>query len=170
MNLNLPIMRLAQIPDGRAGVEVTLNLMRAYVRQFRKTPLIRGLALDNVAHLPQKIWMLEIQAQFDFVRNNIRYVGDVKNVETLQDPFRTLQLGQGDCDDFCVLLASLLNAIDYDCRFVACGREKGIFEHVYVQCELPNRRRTINLDATEPHPMGWQPDGMADWFPIDIDP
>lgn len=168
MGLALPVMRLAHIPDGVAGVDVTLNLMASIVRQYRRTPRIRTLAMEIVQPLPGKNWLAEIGAVFDWVRRNIRYTQDVNGVETLQTPDWTLNLGAGDCDDMTMLLQSLLESIGYPTRFVACGRHAGNYDHVFTQVRLPDSSRLISLDPTEPHPMGWAPQGLGCYKPRDV--
>ncbi len=55
-----------------------------------------------------------------FVRDNIRYIKDIRDVETVAYPDITLQQGQGDCDDKSVLLASLLESIGHPTP-LCCG-------------------------------------------------
>lgn len=143
------------IPKGVAGTKATLNLMRDIVRMYRKHPLIRQTAAELVSDLPQKSWIGEIDRLHRFVRDHIRYLKDTRGVETVQTPTVTLDLGQGDCDDKSVLLASLLESIGHPTRFVAIGYQPGRYEHVYVETKLNNS--WISLDPTEPVPVGWTP-------------
>jgi transglutaminase-like putative cysteine protease len=113
-----------------------------------------------VAGLAPKDWIGELRALFNFVRDRIRYVKDVRGLETLQTPPATLEVGQGDCDDKSTLLAALLESIGHPTRFVAVGFvQPGRYSHVYVESRAGSR--WIALDATMPHDAGWMPPGAV---------
>lgn len=150
---------LGSIPDGPAGVRVTLKLMRQLTRDARTDPSIRGLALQLVAGLRQKDYRGEVAAIHAFVRDRIRYVRDVHNVETLQTPRKTLELAAGDCDDKAMLTAALLEAIGYATRFSAVGFRPGHFAHVFPEVKLG--AAWLPLETTENWPMGKRPPGIA---------
>lgn len=144
-------------PDGSDGVKNTLRHMRAFVRAGRVDPSIRSTALNLLALVPERDTQGEIRVLFEFVRDRIRYVSDVLDVETLADAKRTLETAAGDCDDKAILLASLLESVGIGTQFVATGYETpGFFEHVYVRALTPNGQ-WLPLDASEPHAMGWEP-------------
>jgi predicted transglutaminase-like cysteine proteinase len=145
------------LADGRAGILQTAGAMRELVNDYKKTLTIRNLALHLVQNLPAKDQLSEVEALFTFVQSSIRYVKDIYGVETLSSPDRTLESGQGDCDDQAVLLASLLEAIGYQTCFKLAGYSSTDFQHVYT-CVFVNGD-LINLDTTEPQPMGWEPPG-----------
>ncbi len=132
--------------------------MSNLVKNYKKDLQIREHAMELVAHLPQKAWQAEIAALFVFVRDDIRYVRDVNNVETVATPVKTLEYGQGDCDDKSVLLASLLESIGHPTAFVAIGYSPDTFMHVYVQTRLNSG--WVGLETTEPWPMGKRPSGL----------
>jgi len=93
---------------------------------------------------------------YRFVRDSIRYVQDVNEIETVQEPQKTLEFGAGDCDDKATLLAALLESIGHPTRFVAIGFEPGIFSHVYVESRIGDS--WVAMETTEPVEMGWEPD------------
>ena len=159
-----------EIPTGARGTRQTLRLMSKLVREFRTSDTIRRTAANIVEGFPSQAFRDEVRALFSFVRDDIRYLGDVNEVETIQAPDVTLATGQGDCDDKAALLAALLQSIGYKTQFVAVGfSEPGVFEHVFVRVLLGNQM--ISLDPTveggacapaytgEPCPgdMGWEP-------------
>lgn len=146
---------LHDIPDGRRGTLVTLKLMRALVRAAKTTPVIRNLALSLTGNLQQKDYVGEVRRIHAYVRDNTRYLRDVRGVETVQTPAKTLELGQGDCDDKATLLASLLESIGHPTRFVAMGFKDGDFCHVYVETRMG--LKWIGLETTEPVSVGWYP-------------
>lgn len=50
----------------------------------------------------------------DYITQNIKYVPDIFNVETLQSPLITLENKFGDCDDHVILFCTMLKSIGYD--------------------------------------------------------
>lgn len=141
---------LAGIPDGVDGTIVTLDIMRRYVRQFRTNPQIVELARSLVRDIPGKDFASEAARLQDWVRANIRYTMDVYDVETLQTPLATLSVRQGDCDDQATLLATLLNALGHEARFVAVGFVPDNFEHVLVETRSAPGAPWVPVETTEP--------------------
>lgn len=148
---------LLSLASGEEGIRQTLRLMSKIVQEGKKNPIIRHTAQSLVAHLAPKNWWAEVDALFRFVRDEIRYVRDVRGVETLHLPQQILKQRQGDCDDKSVLLASLLEAISHPTRFVAVGRTPNQFCHVLVEVRMG--AKWLPLETTEPVPMGWTPPG-----------
>lgn len=151
---------LSAIPDGKPGTLATLKLMRELVRQGKKTLPIRSLAVELVRGNAQKDWLGEVRSIQEFVRDRIRYVKDVVDVETLQTPDKTLLIGSGDCDDKSVLAASLLEAIGHPTRFVAVSFDG--LEYVHVYPETLVGRAWLSVETTEPVSVGWQPSGVVE--------
>lgn len=152
---------LMAIPSGAAGVAATLEVMRALAREGRTHPAIRAKAVELVQGLPQKKWIAEIAALHKFVRDRVRYVRDVRDVETVHAADAVLELRSGDCDDKSVLLASLLEAIGHPARFVAVGFEPGRYSHVYVETLVGRSPgKWLPLETTEPVEVGWAPKGV----------
>jgi len=147
---------IVQIPDGVAGTEATLRAMREMVKRCRVNPQIRQAATTVAFLQPEKNHYAEAEAIFNEVRDGVRYMRDVYAVETLQEPPTTLALRLGDCDDQTTLLASMLEAIGIPTRFVVAGYNGDQYEHVYLQAWLDDAG-WVDMDATEPHPMGWAP-------------
>lgn len=137
--------------------------MQGLVKTGRRDPVIRELSANLVLPLPAKDFQAEAETLFNFVQSNIRYTMDINDVETLHPAQWVLENGYGDCDDFSVLLASMLESIGHKCRFMAVsfdGPED--FEHVLIQTKIGNR--WIAADATEPNPFGWEPPGIQYWL------
>ena len=154
------------IPPGADQTREALKLMRRMVRESKRTPEIRELAVTLTNDLPNRARRAEVARCFDFVQQTIRYTGDVTDVETLQLPADTLRLGAGDCDDMAMLLASLLEAIGHDTRFSALAFIKdpaGRYCYGHVITETPwghyadNRIEWLSMDPTVDQPMGWRP-------------
>lgn len=158
MTPNMATYKLLTINSGNAGTRDTLKLMTDIVKNFKRNPTIRELALALTRNLPQKKWLAEVQAIHRFVRDGVRYVKDIRGVETLQTPIQTLRLGCGDCDDKSILAASLLEAIGHPTRFKAVGQEAGRFSHVYPETKVGGK--WLSVECTEPVEVGHQLAGI----------
>ena len=152
---------LKEIPSGPRGTRATLREMAKLVRRYRVNPRIRELALDVVRPVPgHKNFRGQVAALHNFVRSNIQYVRDVNGVETLQTPAKTLEYGQGDCDDQSTLLATLLETVGFRARFRAIKIDaSGPFCHVFSEVSLG--RGWVPLETTERWPMGTEPPRVA---------
>jgi len=148
-----PTARLVSLPDGIAGVRRTLKYMVGLTRKGKLHLNVRLAAVRILedAHLLQRDRAGIISALHAFVRDNIRYVNDIRGVETLQAPERTLELRAGDCDDKSILLASLLEALGYKTRFHAVGFRPGVLSHVFP--EVWHGKAWLPLETTE----NWEP-------------
>lgn len=134
--------------------------MARLAREGSRRIELRNLAVQvttrgygTAAGLRQKDFLGEARRLSDWVRDHIRYVKDIEDVETLADPVSLLAIGAGDCDDKATLLAALLLAVGHTPRFKAMAQATpGEFSHVWVQDYLDGR--WIDLETTEPLPFG----------------
>lgn len=150
------------LPDGRAGTRETLKAMRDLVRDGKRSTMMRHIAQRIVAHVPGKDWNGEIAAVFAFVQSHVRYSLDVNGIEVVQRADVTLGLGYGDCDDFCVLLATLLECLGHVCYFCALGFDDVLaYNHVICLCSGAGESDLVALDATEQQPAGWFPPNVT---------
>lgn len=139
--------------------------MRNLVRSGKKSPRVRQTAVLLTQNLPQKDREEEIKALYRFVRDRIRYVRDIRGVETLHTADRVLENKQGDCDDKSILLASLLESLGFQTRFIAIGFSppKKLFGKLsssgysHVLPEVLLRGEWVSLETTEPVGLGWFP-------------
>jgi predicted transglutaminase-like cysteine proteinase len=169
MKMTVPVhlrktVTLAALPDGVAGVRATLALMVNIARQSKNNFAVRSQALQLVQSLPQKDYLAEVRAIQEYVRDGIRYVRDITDIETLATPIQTIQSMQGDCDDKALLASALLESIGHPTRFVAVGRSPGEFEHVLIETKMFFKGgvpKWIPVETTEPVPVGWYPPGMT---------
>lgn len=150
-------------PAGRAGPHHTLRMMRQLINEYKKQVEIIDTAIQVVFLVPEKDEMSEIDALFNFVRDNIRYTRDVHGVETLANPAITLQRKVGDCDDKTTLFATLAEAIGYPTQLVMAGYYGSRdFEHVY--CRVLTSQGWLDADTTEKFPLGFAPPGASVFF------
>lgn len=147
--------QLREISSGARGTLETLKLMRALVREGKRNLFVRQTATALISDLRQKDFAGEVKRIHAFVRDKIRYVKDIRGIETLHTPEKILEFGQGDCDDKSILVATLLEVIGHPTRFVAMGFKNGGFCHVYVETKIG--RKWIGVETTEPVSFGWTP-------------
>lgn len=150
---------LKGIPSGVGGVIATLDEMVKFARSGKRALSVRLAALEAVSEVPGKYYREEARAIQQFVRDRIRYVRDIRDVETLSAPEQTLEFGQGDCDDKSTLVAAMLESLGHPARFVAVAFRPGIYEHVYVETKIG--RNWISVETTEPVDFGWEPRGVV---------
>lgn len=156
-----PAYSLSGIPDGPDGTRQTLAIMRRIVKRYRTDPGIISLAHDIVREVPGKAYSAEAAAIQTWVRNNIRYTQDVYDVETLYTPDVLLVNRMGDCDDQSVLVATLLNAIGHEARFIAVSFAPDVFSHVLTETKIGDRWHP--LETTESCSFGQYP-----WVPGEV--
>lgn len=149
---------LSALPDGVRGVRQTLAHMVDLAKKGRADYRIRSRAEKIIRNIRQKNYLEEARAIQAWVRDNIRYTRDVRDVETLSSPDQTLARSQGDCDDKSLLVASLLESIGHQTRFVAVGTAPNDFEHVLAEVNIDGQ--WIAVETTENVPLGWYPDRM----------
>lgn len=141
-----------QYSNGKRGVIETLAVMRSLVQEGRIDLDVRAAAVSAIYLAPERDEPAEVRALYYLVRDTIRYVRDIHEVETISTPAKVLRARVGDCDDQSVLLASLLESVGYPTRFVAAGYgDAGEYTHVYVQVFIGE---WVDLDPTEPGDVG----------------
>lgn len=141
-----------------------VHAIRRAVDRGRQDPYIRRLAtwILNRDGVPARDERGEAQAIFDFA-TGIPFRRDPIGVELIQHvPFQleNLRLGAegNDCDDFVILVASLLESVGHPVR-IAVTRLPGAADdgHIYVETFLRNEGEWISLDATnERGGLGWE--------------
>lgn len=163
-----PPVRLTTIASGDAGTVQTLRVMRGFARDAVRNPdqIIRAKVRDLLSGLPPRQWMAEIRALHAFVRDSIRYLRDPVGVELVQTPEKTLEYGQGDCDDKATLLAAMLSAAGHPAQFVAIGLGGGPFSHVLVETQIGPR--WCPLETIIDKEPGWFPDGVTKAYRLKV--
>lgn len=153
-------MTLKGIPSGSAGTRATLREMNKIVQAAKRRFPMRELALSIVANLPPKCWSCEAKAIHEYVLDHVRYVRDIDGIETIAIPEKTLEYGQGDCDDLVVLAATLLQTIGHPVRFAAVGFNNRPYSHVLLETQIGNK--WVPMELTERNiPFGNAPPGVT---------
>lgn len=125
---------ICKISRGSEGTRETLSFMRNLSLQSARDPRIRSLGVSLVRHTDPRIDRERAARVLDWTQQHIQYVRDIRKIETLQAPQRTLIWRAGDCDDFSTLIAAILLSIGFQhLAFVAQKRFNfGGYKHVFV--------------------------------------
>lgn len=160
---NIPMTAtLQRAPSGRAAVFHTLRLVRDAIDKGKRDPEIMSAAVGVVYMQRERDDIGAAKALFQYVRDHIRYIRDVHNLETLAAPRLTLARQVGDCDDQTALLGAMLEAVGYPTRLVMAAYYSDDFEHIYLHVNVNGE--WFACDPTEHQPFGWEPPGAHKQF------
>lgn len=157
------------IRNGLGGNMDTVSIMKNLARKRSKEPVVRDLALNILRSygITSHQYLNECMAIGDYVKNNVRYLRDIDNVERLEDPLLMIQnlakgTAAGDCDDMSLLIATLLLSIGAQpfFRVVRYQGKHGPYNHIYVVCYERNGKtkpKRVVLDAiVKDKPIGYE--------------
>lgn len=138
---NVPVQRF-RLPLGEASVDATVDKMveMAMGQYGARSAKIRALAINIIrqAGIEQKDCYAQALALYNWVRDNIYYIKDPVNQETLLYPEETaFNSKASDCDDHVILLMALLAAIGIKSYPVVVGPEVKQYSHVYLHAVIP---------------------------------
>jgi hypothetical protein len=166
---------LISLPDGPARTRETLKTMRLLTIDGKCQPIVRDTACRIAQRCASQDFLCEIECVFRWVRDNIRYIRDVNDVETVHFADQIMAQRWGDCDDASVLLASMLESIGCSTRFVSVAFAGDDYSHVLAEVDVtaydvpaavPTRSDVdgsvwLSLDATTREKFGWFPPGVT---------
>jgi transglutaminase-like putative cysteine protease len=144
-------------------IEERLASIQDLVHKSIQDPEMRKLALQITSGCAERDGECEAQAVYQYVKQNVRYTGDiapikwpsgqVEGVDLYQSARRTLEFGGGDCDDQSILIATLLalNGITPRLRVMKESRGED-WSHIFPLAGLSknNPTRWVALDTTLP--------------------
>jgi hypothetical protein len=138
--------------DGDAGVEQTIELIRAVVANGLKDPFVRQTAGQITANVRSFDELGEVKAIYNWVRSHVRFRKDPVHHESVASARWTLTHLFGDCDDInAVLLPSLLGVLGYECRLITvAGHPEAPQTFTHIYCEVDLGGRWLPLDAARP--------------------
>lgn len=150
------------LPDGDAGVDRTIQWMKAlvYGPGGVKSAEVRQAAIEAVRGTERG--MQETAAILDWVKRNIEFRGEYQ--ETLQEPRMTLRYQAGDCDDQSMLAAAMLASLGFHTRFrtISLNDSPDELSHVYVEVRDKLTGSWVPLDPTVSRSYaGWEPEEIA---------
>lgn len=145
-----PVIRHVPLAQGAIGTFQTLGAMAACVRG-EIAPDFCGYECLKVRSLAESL--ITIEACFDYVAHKIAYGAHPIDRQVIQDACRTIQFKTGDCVSKSVLLASLLFAAGYPCKFIAqYWDDEQCYSHVYILArdEFGNEVRLDPVASDQP--------------------
>lgn len=132
--------------------------MRRLIDEGLTNPRLRYLVIQILrdSSVPQHEPMAEAAAIYNWVHSNIRFVNDPVDSdgdpkETLSPAIDILEFGGGDCDDFTVLLSTMLQIAGMPTHIVTVAsdpRDPSQYTHVYPEVEIDGA--WIPVDAARP--------------------
>lgn len=119
--------------------------------------------------VPEQDWDKEAVELFNWVRRNVRYTRDPATVDAYSSPDRSIATRSGDCDDFCIVLGSLLRASGVGrvkmrvvrTRNERTGTPAPDYDHIYLVADPGNTGKWMALDASQAQKAGWEVEGAA---------
>jgi len=143
------------LPDGDPGVSITVAHMRRLIDAGKKDPTVHELAAQIIQQCRVRAfdWMGEARAIYNWVLRNIRFTRDVYGKETLHAAAEILRLRIGDCDDFTILLCSLLGTIGHKTRIVTIAghpQDPTQFSHVFPEVLIGDKWITVDAARRSP--------------------
>lgn len=123
---------------GAQGIAETLQHMRRLVDRAFLHPSIRRIAVQAMGHCAPADRRCQAASIAAWVQRKMVFIRDPRGVEALHDPVMmslTIERGGkpfGDCDDFSMLIASMLKSVGLPATLRAVGFNGGNLSHVYV--------------------------------------
>lgn len=130
------------------------------VHKALRDPAYRERALRVTRRCPPRDDSCELAAIYEDTKKSIRYMADVRGIDTYQSPMRSREWGGGDCDDHLSDLIATATAAGFraGARIISPdGRE---YTHTYAIVGVPKEEptRVVTLDTTVPSAYpGWEP-------------
>lgn len=148
-------MSAVPLLSGDAGIAQTVSLMYKLIDEGVKNPTVNRYAIEIVKNVPQYDHTAEAFAIFETVLANFRFVNDPVGPDGAKETLRQipdiLAVGAGDCDDFTMLISTLLGTIGIETHIVTVAADPSdpeAFSHVYPEAKLDGQ--WIALDAARP--------------------
>jgi hypothetical protein len=152
------------LSNGDKGIRETLVRMKSLAREGAQHPTVWKVSrtLVGTKHpegpVPVRDQAGEAQRLLGWVQNNIRWTPDIGYAETLAGPWRTIEVGSGDCDDSSITLGALATSIGIPNRFKAIAANRDYpdeYTHVYNEMKL-NGRWVAADPSIQGVPLGWE--------------
>jgi len=115
-------VKVFHIPSWKDGDDRgRISALRQIAVEAGRDPRMATVAVDILreAKAPPRAYEKQAAALLRWVQHEVYYVNEPG--ERLQDPFYTLKVRYGDCDDMALLLASLCESLRLPWRFVISG-------------------------------------------------
>jgi hypothetical protein len=165
---------IIEIGMGEVAHKNTLKIMKNMINDGIEDWHIRETAQNIIRGIPERDKMGEANALFEYVQKNCRYTSDPCRLEMVQSPEVMLSdinekgIATGDCDDFSVLLCTLLKSVGFQVRLKAVafkGSDK--LSHVYLEVRINGK--FIPADAIRKDKnLGWESNAVSRQVLLDV--
>jgi transglutaminase-like putative cysteine protease len=98
-----------QYPEYTTNPEELFSLVNEKIDPYDVQ--VRTMAAASAKKYPGQYNIYQLCYLFDDTRESIQYVSDPRGKDLWSTPDETITVGAGDCDDYAILLASLIEAI-----------------------------------------------------------
>jgi transglutaminase-like putative cysteine protease len=157
------------------SVADTIVRMREIVRISQTSPIVLYRVQEATAGLQSTATDRDVvRAIFYWIKGHIVFTQDetlnqnlgmssfdAEDTELLitPDALLSMQTPQGDCDDFSMLAASMLGALNFNCAFVTIAADSSmsnVFSHVYLKVWLVDENKGMYFDCSHGLYPGWE--------------
>lgn len=152
-----------QLAGGDAGIAQTVRAMLRLIFTGKKNPDVHELAAGIVRSLPAYDDLATTRAIGEWVGSNVRFTSDVVDAETLHAAPDILRLRIGDCDDFTILICSLLETVGIPTRIITVStynEDPSQFSHVYPEAQVNGEWIAVDYARRNPA-LGRTPESAA---------
>lgn len=125
---------------------------------------VRTMAAASAKKYPGQYNVFQICALFDDTKEEIQYISDPRGKDVWSGPGETLTVDAGDCDDYAILLSSLIEAIGGTSRVYLTDTHA--FTAVYIGNETEEIADAIG-DYYGPVPIYYTTDQYGSWLLLD---
>jgi transglutaminase-like putative cysteine protease len=127
---------------------------------------VRKMAAVSAKKYPGKYNIYQLCSLFDDTKNNIQYISDPRGRDIWSPPYDTLKVGAGDCDDYAILLASLIESIGGTSRIYLTDT------HAFTAVYIGDEENTMDIvEAIRkyygPVPVYYTTDEYGSWLMLD---
>ncbi|MCL7411236.1 MAG: transglutaminase family protein [Methanosarcinaceae archaeon] len=128
---------------------------------------VREIAASSAKTYPGTYNIYQICAIFDYVKENIQYISDPRGGDYWSPPNETLKIGAGDCDDYAILMSSLVEAIGGTTRIYLTDTHA--FTAVYIGNDTDHIDRIVDGIGQYygPVPVYYSTDEYGSWLMLD---
>jgi transglutaminase-like putative cysteine protease len=109
ISIDVSGMESMQNPTYRYNPENIFIQMNSKIDPFDLE--LRKMAAESAKRYPGEYNIYQVCSLFDDTKEKIQYISDPRGKDLWSPPGDTLAVGAGDCDDYAILLASLIESI-----------------------------------------------------------
>ncbi len=149
-------------PEYIINPENVFNEVNSKIKPFDVN--VRTMAAVSAKKYPGQYNIYQLCSLFDDTKENIQYISDPRGKDLWSKPGETLTVGAGDCDDYAILLASLVESIGGTSRVYLTDTHA--FAAVYIGNNTEEMATAIGK-YYDPVPIYYTTDEYGSWLLMD---